>query len=110
MNKVILIGNIGSDPKVKELENGTKVVNMSIATNDYYTDKNGDSKQDTEWHKLVLWGNKASIAETYLTKGIKVCIIGKIQTRSYEKDGEKVWTTSINVDEFNILEPKKKSA
>jgi len=96
VNKVILIGNLGSDPEVRYLESGSCVAKFSIATTDSYTNKSGEKVQNTEWHRVELWEGIAKVAEKYLKKGHTVYIEGKIRTDSYvDKDG--VQRTSITI-------------
>ena len=88
VNKVILVGNLGADPEVRHLESGSKVANISIATSDSYTNKNGERVEQTEWHKVELWDRLAELCEQYLSKGRTVYIEGKIRTNTYQdKDG-----------------------
>lgn len=87
VNKVILLGNLGSDPEVRVLPSGTKVANFNIATSESYTNKDGQRVDQTEWHRIELWDNLANIAEQYLKKGNPVYIEGKIRTEEYvDKD------------------------
>lgn len=98
VNKVILVGNLGKDPEVRALENGTKVASFSLATSESYKDRTTGEKVDkTEWHNIVLWRGLAEIAEKYLSKGSQVYIEGKLQTRSYEpkEGGGTRYTTEI---------------
>jgi len=107
-NKVQLIGNLGMDPEVKNLNNGKKVVNFSLATSDFYKDSDGNRMQDTQWHNIVVWGKLAQIAETYLKKGKDVAIEGKLVHRSYEsKSGEKRYITEIVANEMVMLNKDK---
>lgn len=106
VNKVILIGNLGSDPEVRDA-NGTPVCNFSIATSESWTDKTtSEKKEQTEWHRLVLWRRNAEIAGQYLKKGSKIYIEGKLQTRSYDKEGVKTYTTEVVVDRLQMLDSK----
>ncbi len=107
VNKVILIGNLGKDPEVRHLDNGATVANFSIATSETYKDKNGQKVEKTEWHNITLWRGLAEIAEKYLKKGDSVYIEGKLQTRSYEKDGITRYTTDIVGDQMNMLGGKR---
>lgn len=101
VNKAILIGNLGADPEIRTLESGDKVANISIATSEKWKDKNtGERKEKTEWHRVSVWGNLAGICEQYLKKGSKVYIEGKIETRSWEQDGQKKYSTEIKVAGF----------
>jgi len=96
VNKVILIGNLGRDPEVRYTPDGTAVANFSIATSDEWTDKaTNEKKERTEWHRIVAFGRLGEICGEYLSKGRQVYIEGKLQTRSWEKDGVTRYTTEI---------------
>jgi len=105
VNKVILIGNLGKDPEIRRLENGSMVATFSIATSDTYTDKTtGEKKEITDWHDIVVWRGLAEIAEKYLKKGYKVYIEGKLKKRSWQdKEGITRYTTEIIADELNVI-------
>lgn len=99
VNKVILVGTCGQDPEVRHLQNGNAVTNLSLATSEQWTDKQtGQKVEKTEWHRVVLFGKVAEIAGEYLRKGSQVYIEGKLQTREWEKDGIKRYSTEIVVD------------
>lgn len=99
VNKVILVGTCGQDPEVRYLPNGNAVTNLSLATSEQWTDKQTNQKvEKTEWHRVSLFGKVAEIAGEYLRKGSQVYIEGKLQTREWEKDGIKRYTTEIVVD------------
>lgn len=99
VNKVILVGTCGQDPEVKFLPNGNAVTNLSLATSEQWTDKQtGQKVEKTEWHRVSMFGKVAEIAGEYLRKGSQVYIEGKLQTREWEKDGIKRYTTEIVVD------------
>ncbi|WP_434598686.1 single-stranded DNA-binding protein (plasmid) [Pseudomonas sp. R4-76] len=99
INKVILVGTCGQDPDVRYLPNGNAVTNLSLATSEQWTDKQTNQKvEKTEWHRVSLFGKVAEIAGEYLRKGSQVYIEGKLQTREWEKDGIKRYTTEIIVD------------
>ena len=99
VNKVILVGTCGQDPDVRYLPNGNAVTNLSLATSEQWTDKQtGQKVEKTEWHRVSLFGKLAEIAGEYLRKGSQVYIEGKLQTREWEKDGIKRYTTEIVVD------------
>lgn len=88
VNKVILVGNLGADPEIRHLESGSKVANISIATSENYTNRNGEKVEQTEWHRVELWDRLAELCEQYLSKGRTVYIEGKIKTNTYQdKDG-----------------------
>ena len=98
VNKVILIGTCGQDPETRYLPNGNAVTNLSLATSEQWKDKAGQKQEKTEWHRVVLFGKVAEIAGQYLNKGSQVYIEGKLQTREWEKDGVKRYSTEIVVD------------
>ncbi|MCP6691310.1 single-stranded DNA-binding protein [Pseudomonas donghuensis] len=99
INKVILIGTCGQDPEVRYLPNGNAVTNLSLATSEQWTDKqSGQRVERTEWHRVTLFGKVAEIAGEYLRKGSQVYIEGKLQTREWEKDGIKRYSTEVHVD------------
>ncbi|ELQ8316821.1 single-stranded DNA-binding protein [Pseudomonas aeruginosa] len=99
VNKVILVGTCGQDPETRYMPNGTAVTNLSLATSEVWNDKQtGEKKEKTEWHRVSLFGKVAEIAGEYLKKGSQVYIEGKLQTREWEKDGIKRYTTEIVVD------------
>lgn len=103
-NKVQLIGNVGNEPEITNLESGKKVAKFSIATNESYKDSKGEKVQNTEWHNIVAWGKLAEIVENYVGKGKEVALEGKLTSRSYEtKEGEKRFITEIVVDEILLL-------
>lgn len=99
VNKVILVGTLGQDPEVKYLTNGNAVCNLSLATSEQWKDKQtGEKKEKTEWHRVVMFGKVAEIAGEYCRKGSQVYIEGKLETREWEKDGVKRYTTEVKVD------------
>ena len=103
-NRVQLIGNVGQDPEIKNLEGGKKLANISIATNDSYTNDKGERITDTQWHRLTAWGNTAEIIEKYVTKGKEIAVIGKLTYRNYDdKNGEKRYVTEITINELQLL-------
>lgn len=108
VNKVILVGNLGKDPEVRTIESGKKVANFSLATSETYKDRDGNKKEKTEWHSVVLWDKLAEIAEKYLSKGSTVYIEGKLQTRSWDdKDGNKRYTTEVVGQNLTMLGGKQ---
>ena len=99
VNKVILVGTCGQDPETRYTPSGTAITNLSLATSEKWTDKQtGQPVEKTEWHRVALFGKVAEIAGEYLRKGSQVYIEGKLQTREWEKDGVKRYTTEIVVD------------
>jgi single-strand DNA-binding protein len=106
-NKVQLIGNVGNDPEIKNLEGGKKLANLVIATNDRYTNDKGDKVEQTEWHRLIAWGKTAEIIEKYVVKGKEIAIEGKLTHRTYDdKNGEKRYVTEVVVTELLLLGDK----
>ncbi|SDY78562.1 single-stranded DNA-binding protein [Hymenobacter psychrophilus] len=104
VNKVILIGHLGKDPEVRHLEGGTTVANFTMATNEYYKDKQGTRVERTEWHNIAAWRGLAELAEKYLHKGQQVYVEGRIRTRQYQdKDNQTRYITEIVADEISLL-------
>jgi single-strand DNA-binding protein len=96
MNKVILIGNLGANPEMRFTQGGQAVANLRIATTERYTDKSGQKQENTEWHRVVVFGKQAEIVGQYLTKGRKVCIEGRLQTRQWQdQQGQKRYSTEV---------------
>ncbi len=106
VNKVILIGNVGNDPEVRYISDGVAVARLSLATSESYTNKQGERVENTEWHNLVAWRGLAKVIEDYVTKGMRLYIEGKINYKTYEKDGETKYFTEILVNELKILTRK----
>ncbi len=103
-NKVQLIGNVGNDPEIKNLDGGKKVANLTLATNDSYKNDKGEKVEQTEWHKVVAWGRTAEIIEKYVSKGKEIAIEGKLTHRSYDdKNGEKRFITEVVANEILLL-------
>jgi len=103
-NKVQLIGNLGQDPEIINLESGKTLAKFSIATNESYKNAEGEKVTDTQWHNVIAWGKTADIIEKYLTKGKEVAIEGKLTTRSWDdKDGNKRYTTEVVCNELLML-------
>ncbi|MGH8631463.1 MAG: single-stranded DNA-binding protein [Burkholderiales bacterium] len=104
VNKVILIGNLGRDPEVRYMPSGDAVTNISIATTETWKDKNGEKQEQTEWHRVALFGKTAEIAGEYLKKGSQVYIEGRLQTRKWtDKEGHERYTTEIRADRMQML-------
>ena len=103
INKVILVGNLGQDPRVSNTQSGSKVVSFSLATTDSWRDRaSGERKDRTEWHRIVIFNSGlADTAERFLHKGSKVYLEGSLQTREYEKDGQRHFTTEVVLQNFN---------
>ena len=107
VNKVILVGNVGNDPEVRYMPNGNAVANVSLATSETWKDKNtGDQQEKTEWHRVVFFNRLAEIVEQYVKKGSKLYIEGRLQTRSWEQDGVKRYTTEIVSNEMQMLDSR----
>ena len=102
-NRVILIGNLGSDPEMRYTASGTAVAKFSVATSRKFTGKDGQKQEKTEWHRIVAWGKLAEICGQYLGKGKQVMIEGRIEYGSYEKDGVKHYTTDIVAENMTML-------
>ncbi len=105
VNKVILIGNLGKDPEIRFLENGTSLARFSIATSETYLDKtSGEKREVTEWHTIVAWKGLATIVQTYLRKGMKVYVEGKLRTRTWQDETNHTNTvTEIVANEITML-------
>jgi single-strand DNA-binding protein len=104
VNKVILIGNLGADPELRYTPSGQAVCDLRLATNESWTDKNGQKQERTEWHRVVFWGKPAEILKQYLAKGQKLYVEGRLQTRSWEdKEGNKRYSTEIVGNDFMFL-------
>lgn len=112
VNKAILVGNVGKDPEVRYLDKGVAVANFTLATTERgFTMQNGTQVPDrTEWHNIVAWRGLAELAEKYIKKGSQLYVEGKLQTRSWEKDGVKRYTTEIVADNIQFLGRKSDSS
>ena len=111
VNKVILVGNLGKDPEVRYLENGVSVARFPIATSETFTDKtSGEKREITDWHNIVLWRGLAKIAESYLKKGMKVYIEGKLKTRSWQDENQQTkYATEVVADQMVMLSKAESS-
>ena len=103
INKVILVGNLGRDPEVRYTPSGTAVANFTLATTESWTDRDGAKQSHTEWHRIVAWRRLGEICGEYLSKGRQVYVEGKLQTRSWEKDGVTRYTTEIVAGDVQFL-------
>lgn len=111
LNKVMLIGNVGKDPEVRYLDGNnnpnsgsTKVATFTLATTERYRDRNGELRENTEWHNIVAWRNSADVAEKYIRKGTQLYVEGKLRTRSWtDQTGNKRYTTEVTVDNLQLL-------
>ena len=109
-NHVQLIGNVGQEPTVTNLESGKKVVRFSLATNENYKNDKGEKVQSTDWHTVVAWGKTAEIVEKYAVKGKEIGITGKLKTRSYTTDdGNQRYVTEVVANEILLLGGKSDS-
>lgn len=107
INKVILIGNLGADPEMRHTQNGTAVASFNIATTEKWKGKDGQMQEQTEWHRIVAWQRLAEICKEYLSKGSRVYIEGKLQTRKWQdQNGNDKYTTEIVAREMKMLTPK----
>ena len=105
VNKVILVGNVGNDPEVRYMPNGNAVANISLATSDSWKDKtSGEQQEKTEWHRVVFFNRLAEIVEQYVKKGSKLYVEGRLQTRSWEQEGVKRYSTEIVASEMQMLD------
>jgi len=102
VNQAMIIGRVGQDPEVKYLPKGDAICNLSVATSKRWTDKaTGEKKEKTEWHRVVLFGSLAELAGTWAKKGTQVYVRGELETREWEKDGIKRYSTEIRAQDFN---------
>ena len=107
VNKVILVGNLGNDPETRYMPDGNAVTSITVATSESWKDKNtGEQKEKTEWHRCSAFGKLAEIMGQYLRKGSKVYIEGSLQTRTYDKEGQKHYATEIKVRDMQMLDSK----
>lgn len=107
LNKVTLIGNVGKDPEIKTFASGNKVAQITLATTERYKDRNGEQKEDTEWHSVQAFGKLADVVERFVHKGSLLYLDGKIRTRSYEADGRTVYRTEIVADHIQMLDKRE---
>jgi single-strand DNA-binding protein len=104
VNKVILIGNLGADPELRYTSGGSAVADLRLATTRKYTTKDGTSQEDTQWHRIVVWGKQAENCKEYLSKGRQVYVEGRLQTRQWEdRDGNKRYTTEVVAVQVQFL-------
>lgn len=107
LNRVTLIGNVGKDPEIKTFASGNKVASITLATSERYKDRNGEQKEDTEWHSVQAFGKLADVVERFVHKGSLLYLDGKIRTRSYEADGRTVYRTEILADHIQMLDRRE---
>jgi len=104
VNKVILLGNLGANPEMRHTQGGTAVANLRLATSERWTDKSGQPQEQTEWHRVVVWGKQAEICGQYLTKGRQIYVEGRIRTRQWQdQQGQKRYTTEIVAQRVQML-------
>ena len=109
LNKVMLLGNLGADPELKMTQGGQSVLKLRLATTETYLDKNQTRQERTEWHSVTLWGKRGEALAKFLTKGERIFVEGSLRTSSYEKNGEKRYSTEINASNI-ILAGRGKGA
>ncbi len=108
VNKAFVLGNLGADPEVRFTSSGQAVASLRVATTESWTDKNGEKKEQTEWHRVTVWGKQAERCGEWLHKGDKVYVEGKIQTKEYtDKEGAKKYSTEINASWVEFLGAKR---
>ena len=109
LNKVMLIGNVGNDPEIRYLDSqnpqgNTKVASFRLATTERYRDRNGETRENTEWHSIVAWRNSADLVEKFVHKGSQIYVEGKLRTRQWtDQTGNKRYTTEVQVDNIQLL-------
>lgn len=104
VNKAILVGNLGRDAEMRFTSGGTPVATVSLATTEKFTDRDGQRREDTQWHRVVIWGKTAESLHEYLTKGKQIYVEGRIQTREWtDKEGKPAKTTEIRADKVVLL-------
>jgi len=104
VNKVILVGRLGKDPETRYTSSGQAVCNFTMATDETYADRAGERQKRTEWHRIVVWGKQAEVAQKYLRKGSQIFLEGRIQTRQWDdKEGQKHYATEIVARDFRFL-------
>ena len=104
LNKVLLIGNVGKDPEIRHLQGGASVATITLATSERYRDRNGESREMTEWHTIIAWRQLADLAENYIRKGSQIYVEGKIRSRSWDdQNGQKRYVTEIQADTIQLL-------
>lgn len=107
LNRVTLIGNVGKYPEIKTFASGNKVAQITLATTERYKDRNGEQKEDTEWHSVQAFGKLADVVERFVHKGSLTYVEGKIRTRSYESDGRTIYKTEIVANAIQMLDRRQ---
>lgn len=105
VNRVILVGNTGSEPDLRETANGTAVAHVSLATNRRFR-RNGETQERTDWHRLTFWGRAAETVDTYVGKGNRIYVEGHLEYGSFDRDGVAIPTVDVVVEHFVMLDPK----
>lgn len=103
VNKAILVGHVGKDPEIKTFQSGNKVANITLATSERYTDRDGNKQEETEWHTVQAFGKLADVVEKYVRRGYCLYVEGKIRTRSYDADGRTVYKTEVVANTIQML-------
>ncbi|MDX1393192.1 MAG: single-stranded DNA-binding protein [Gemmatimonadota bacterium] len=109
VNRVILVGNTGSDPELRETSSGTPVAHVSLATNRTFR-RNGETQERTDWHRLTFWGRAAETIERYVTKGNRLYVEGRLEYGSFDRDGVPIPTVDVVVENFVMLDPRAAEA
>ena len=107
LNKVMIIGNLGSDPEMRYTPTGRPVTSFSVATSRSWVTSEGEPREATEWFRVVAWGNLAEICNRYLSKGSRIYVEGRLQTRSWENQGQKHYRTEVVATEMVILDARE---
>lgn len=111
LNKAFLIGNVGKAPDTRSLQGGAKVSQFTLATTERFTDRGGESHENTEWHTVVVWNKSAEFVERFVKKGAQVFVEGKIRTREWsDQQGNKRYSTEIVADKIQLLDKKEEGA
>lgn len=110
INKVIIVGRLGQDPEMKAVGQGSTVTRLNVATSESWMDKSGNKQERTEWHRISVWGKQAEHCAKYLSKGREVYVEGKLQTRSWEDNGQKKYATEIVATTVQFLGGKAAGA
>lgn len=110
LNKVMLIGNLGADPEIRYQPSGDSIASLRLATTRKWKDKNGEKKEETEWHRVTLFGALAKVAGEYTKKGSKLYIEGRIKTDKWQKDGQDMYTTGIVGESLQMLDSRPEAS
>lgn len=110
VNMAVLIGHLGADPEMRYMPSGDAVANFSLATTEHFKTKDGEKQEKTEWHRCVAFGKRADVIGEHVKKGQQIYVMGKIQTRKWDKDGQTHYSTEIHVENFQFLGKKNESS